>query len=610
MGASRLAVLGTALLLLAGCGGAAESDADPRVPVPTGLESGCPPPETPLRYPGGDLPAGALAVRLCPGQPTIAYTGDPLGPPIQAPVDELTTGVEQLVELVNGLPHAPRKQACHLDDGPHHVYWFRYPDGDARAVAYDEAGCHTAVVGEDVGRENGEELATAFADALLAQRAGATPPARDGDSAPSCRQHPLLTPSSVLPAVPLEMTAATWCVGAARNRMRSAPVSTQLLSRLNAGLLGAPTEGRERCEMTPYGTWLVGTTAWGDRVQYDVFGCRVQARTGYGRDHMMTVYEADPELLAALRALPLGPPERHEDSPPKGDGAVVEPSLDPLSVPACPSWDAEPDYPDGPVPTGAVSLRVCPGEKTLSGPRTWKPAIAPPLDALTTGVGDVIDLLNGLPDFEGLPEGTFCTQEGRPRIHYVFGYLDGSTRSVTYGYGECHLLELGRPGELVNDDAIAKADAAPFMDAVSAALVEQRQGTRPPQEDREAPRCVPNARPFTTLPIQELELDVAALCELDRRGWRRAIVPPALVTRLADEYSVAEEPADQCPSAYVGKVVGWSTWGDPVEMHLWDRCAVLGSPWSTYPGNPSWTPSSDLVDEFLALELGPPVRQR
>ena len=75
---------------------------------------------------------------------------------------------------------------------------------------------------------------------------------------------------------------------------------------------------------------------------------------------------------------------------------------------------------------------------------------------------------------------------------------------------------------------IAKADAAPFMDAVSAALVEQRQGTRPPQEDREAPRCVPNARPFTTLRIQDLELDVAALCVLDRRGWRRAIVPPAL----------------------------------------------------------------------------------
>lgn len=295
-----------ALLVLSGCTTRAETGSgESDVPVPPGLEQACPPPDTPLRYPEGNLPLGAVAVRLCPGQPTIAYDGEQLGAPIQAPRDELTVDVDAVVELVNGLPEFEQGTACPFDDGPHHVYWFRYPDGDARAVAYDEAGCHTAVVGEQVAHQDGEELATAFADALFAQRAGSRPPAGTSRKALECPAPPMSEPTSVLPSVPLAMTAATWCVGVGLHTMRSASVPEDLLERLNAGLLGAPAEERDRCEVTGHVTTLEGVTAWGDRVSFLLPGCRVVARTGFGRDTITTEYEADPELVAALQALPV-----------------------------------------------------------------------------------------------------------------------------------------------------------------------------------------------------------------------------------------------------------------------------------------------------------------
>lgn len=309
-----------AVLLMSGCSGSADNIASAsNVPVPRGLEAGCPSPATQLRYASGDLPDGAVAVRLCPGQPTIAYTGDPTGPPIQAPRDELRVAddVSALVKLVNELPDAPADQACPLDDGPHHVYWFRYPDGDARAVAYNEAGCNLAVVGQDRARENGEELATAFADALAAQRAAASAPPRDDVSAPSCPPPVWSTPTSVLPvasiASGLVLAEARWCVVVGRNRIRSVDVPAELLGRVNGRLLVAPAEGRDRCKPAAWGSWLLGVTPWGDLVSYDVFGCQLVARTGFGRDHMTTTFETDPELLAALRDLPLGPVTRLDD---------------------------------------------------------------------------------------------------------------------------------------------------------------------------------------------------------------------------------------------------------------------------------------------------------
>lgn len=62
--------------------------------------------------------------------------------------------------------------------------------------------------------------------------------------------------------------------------------------------------------MAAYSSTLEGVTVWGDRVSLLVPGCRVVARTGFGRDNMSTEYEAAPQFLAAIKALPLGPVQR------------------------------------------------------------------------------------------------------------------------------------------------------------------------------------------------------------------------------------------------------------------------------------------------------------
>jgi hypothetical protein len=302
------------------------------------------------------------------------------------------------------------------------------------------------------------------------------------------------------------------------------------------------------------------------------------------------------------------------DAVPDGTAAAPAPTgttpadtVDPDDVPPCPRWDADPSYPVGAVPAGATSIRVCPGEETEQAPR-FTAAIAAPRDALTSGVDDLVTLLNDLPDWEGLPEDTYCTSEGRPRIHYVLGYPDGSTRSVTYGYGTCHLLELEAPGPFPTAGTIAKQDGAPFMAAVTDGLLAQRSGGQPPAGVPAAPRCVPNTRDVTTMPTADLELASAALCVLDGDRWRRAVLAPELVARLSDEYAVTSTDPAECTVPFTGKVVGWSTWGDPVELQLGAECTMPGSPRAPEPV--SWTLSSDLADDLSSLPLGPPVEQR
>jgi hypothetical protein len=296
-------------VLLAGCGGSASPETtplgNPTAPVPTGLEDGCPPDDTPLRLAAGDLRAGAIGVRLCPGAPTVGHDGTRHGPFVHPVADELTTDVEPLIDLVNGLPEYEPGD-CPLDGGPLIVYWFRYPDGDPRAVAYGERGCHTLTVGEDLEREDGAQLAQAFADALLSQRAGTTPPAAPRPrTGPDCPPPTGEGPVSVLPHVPPKLRAATWWQVTTPRRMRSASVPQSLIRRLNEGLIGKPVQGRDRCKPAGYWQSIEGFNEWGDRVSYWVVSdCRIYARVGYGRDTAMATFHTAPDLISALRALP------------------------------------------------------------------------------------------------------------------------------------------------------------------------------------------------------------------------------------------------------------------------------------------------------------------
>lgn len=297
------------VLLLAACSGGGSKDPDlgsPDAPVPVGLVDGCPPREAPLRWGGGDLPVGAVGIRLCSGPPQLNRDGEVSELGIQAPYDELVTDVDEVVGVVNGLPEQQYPVDCPYDGGPDLVFWFRYADGDAQAVSYGSYGCHSLAVGGDRRRQRGEEVAAAFADALLMQRAATSAPTPVTDSPPCVPA--LSDPSSVLPQVPLTLVAARWCVGA-KAGMRSAVVPGGLLARINASPLTLVPSLRKGCVPSPYGSTIQGITAWGDRVSLLMVGCgRVLVKAGFGREHLDDVHRfEDPGVEAALEELRLRP---------------------------------------------------------------------------------------------------------------------------------------------------------------------------------------------------------------------------------------------------------------------------------------------------------------
>jgi hypothetical protein len=277
-------------------------------------------------------------------------------------------------------------------------------------------------------------------------------------------------------------------------------------------------------------------------------------------------------------------------------------------VPPCPPWDAKPDYPDGPLPSDAVSLRVCAGDDPVSRGPQWHQGIAPPDDPLVTGVAGLVVDVNARPGWTDEP-GVICSQEGRPRITYVFGYRDGSTSTITHGYGDCHVLELAEPDDFPTADSLVKTDAIGFRDIVAAAIVEQRRTRRPPRKVDAAPGCLPNVVPQSIVPMPDLDLATAALCLLpDGRRYRRVDLDQSFVSRIEDVRHGAESAPEECTEIPFAKVVGTSSWNDPVTFII-THCAIerFGTNYSTAPDYLPLGPA--LVADLLALPRGPWERQ-
>lgn len=285
-------------------------------------------------------------------------------------------------------------------------------------------------------------------------------------------------------------------------------------------------------------------------------------------------------------------------------------AADLASVPPCPLWSAEPDYPDGQLPSGAVTLRVCAGDDPVSREPQWIQGIAPPDDPLVTGVEDLVDQVNSRPGWTGEPD-QYCSAEGRPRIKYVFGYLDGSTSTMTDGYGSCHLLELEAPGDFPTSDSLVKVGAIEFRDTVAKALLTQRRTQQEPLEVAAAPGCVPNVVPKSILPVQQLDLASAALCLLpDGRHFRRVHLDQSLMSRIEDTLHGGSRTTVQgCDELKFAKLVGTSTWGDPVMLDI-SNCAIeLGD--DNSKNEPNYLPlDPDLVAALLSLPRGRWQRQR
>jgi hypothetical protein len=304
------AAVAVVALIVSGCSAAGEPRPDSRTPVPAGLERGCPEPTTELRFPEGDLPEGATWVRLCPGPPPTDDSA--IGTQIQAPTDLLTDGVAELVDLVNGQQAVAGGNDCTSDEGPVLAYWFAYPGGDWRAVRFDSYGCNILTVGQDLRREGGAELATAFTEALLTQRDGREAP--DITELATCPASPVAIPRTGLVLGAAELASAAWCVSPRAQQVREVAIPPDLVQQLSVGLWpGLTTRSRRPCtEAAP--SWIEGRTPWGDAVSYGIGSCGdiyplhgATLLDDHGHHYLA------PELDRALMALPLGPMVDHRD---------------------------------------------------------------------------------------------------------------------------------------------------------------------------------------------------------------------------------------------------------------------------------------------------------
>ena len=306
MGLRLLVATVATAVLVAGCGGSGAGSSG-LAPLPVGLGTGCPEPSTALRFPEGDLPAGATRVRLCPGPPLTNYDGTAAFVDVQGPADLLTTDVDELVTLVNDQADADGDLVCSSDGGPEVAYWFGYGDGDWRAVQHGSYGCDVLRVGHRDRRLGGDDLALAFTEALLAQRAEADPP----DTTPAVRcLAPHHTPRTALARADLDVASALRCVSTRPGTVRTATLPAELVAQVNAELWPGVTQRSRQSCWTGNGEWIEGVTAWGDLVAWAIDPC--------GRLYVMHGGSLLPDdhrylsagLDAALASLPLGPSER------------------------------------------------------------------------------------------------------------------------------------------------------------------------------------------------------------------------------------------------------------------------------------------------------------
>jgi len=171
-GVATAAVAAAIVVPFALTGGADRADQSPlpvttSTPTPAAGAFVCPPPPAdqavggPLAGPD-TLPDGAIAAGLC-------FEG---GLPWQAPEDSLSTGLQQIVDLINHLPVQPPPGGCPADLGPTWALLFKYPGGGTQLVRGRSYGCG----GVDVGgvtrgdRETGDDPLRMFQDLLWEQR--------------------------------------------------------------------------------------------------------------------------------------------------------------------------------------------------------------------------------------------------------------------------------------------------------------------------------------------------------------------------------------------------------------------------------------------------------
>jgi hypothetical protein len=292
-----VAAVGIVLVVRVGSGNLAAPDHSAVAPVPEDIAASCPAPGRDLPYPAdGVLPEGAVAVRLCNGPLLRTDTGQLLATGFDAPDDVLTTGVGDLVDLVNGLePAVTEGRLCHSIAGPRFAYWFLYPDGDARAVLYDAGGCRDTTTAPGRLAGGGQALERGFARALLAQRAHEEPPGTD--EVAGC--NPNDAPVSPIVTSDLAFATLTYCTLPDGSRYREGHLTAAQVATANRDIRAGASS--RACTGRPF-SMVRGYTVWGDRVVTS--GTCHRYRLGRG------TWTPSPRVVRMLEGLVMGPPEK------------------------------------------------------------------------------------------------------------------------------------------------------------------------------------------------------------------------------------------------------------------------------------------------------------
>lgn len=263
----------------------------------------------------------------------------------------------------------------------------------------------------------------------------------------------------------------------------------------------------------------------------------------------------------------------------------------------CPGPEVRPQFPpDGRLPNGATQVRVCnfTGDlMTFKRDRVEEDFLVP-IDALTTNVDAVVDLINAAAPQKAADSRTYCAGVGAPTQVLWFSYPD-TDLAVTYNDGTCKNLDLGEI-EVEGGDAVAAA----FSDL----LWEQRDRQRPPEQIRRA-RCAPNLTKDTPLVLADrLNLVDAVICEYTS-GVRQARLTPTALDAVNADYATTYGFEEQggCPQRMMR---GITAWGD--QFTWWATCwDFLIS--NTYPTGLHWKPAPEVQDLLDSLPRGPSRRQ-
>lgn len=173
---------------------------EPKHPTQPPSTAGCPDNLEP-DLPAQGVPAGAIALRICPaGAPELMLI---------PPNDELTTGLDEVIAKINALPAGGPDQVCTSEMGPAYRLVFTYRGRTPVVVDGQLYGCR--ILGSPQRFRNGaDKILTELVDRWTKQRAA------QGESAPPPRPNPWCLGGpyvgSVMPVAVTNAVAAHACV--------------------------------------------------------------------------------------------------------------------------------------------------------------------------------------------------------------------------------------------------------------------------------------------------------------------------------------------------------------------------------------------------------------